>query len=348
MRSFASAALLGLSVVWASACSSDKDTDEAAAQPVAKIGSATITLGELDAWIKDQLFERETENGAEDKLHELRSENLENLISERLLALEAKARGVEVDAMLDQEAAKRVAVGDAEVSAFFEQNKAGLGGRDFESLKDQIRQHLERQAGFKASQAFLAELRTNAKVETLLAIPRAEVATNGPAIGPDGAPVTLVEFSDYQCPYCSRAEPTVQALLKEYAGKLRFVYKHFPLDSMHPLARPASIAAYCAGEQNKFWEYHAQLWVEPQQLDAAALTAKAKATQLDLAKFDACSKDPRATQAVDGDIAAARAAGVSSTPTFFVNGIRVKGAVPLEQFRTLIEKELAGGAVTGS
>jgi protein-disulfide isomerase len=177
----------------------------------------------------------------------------------------------------------------------------------------------------------------------LLDPPRQEVAVaaNDPVKGPANAPITIIEFSDYQCPFCRRAEPTVQQVLAEYEGKVRFVFRHFPLDRIHPQARGASEAAACAAEQGKFWEYHAELFAEGVQLDRAGLDAAAAKTGLDAAAFKDCV-DTRKTQAlVEADLKAGEAAGVSGTPAFFINGIPLRGALPLDDFKKVIDEELA-------
>jgi protein-disulfide isomerase len=180
-----------------------------------------------------------------------------------------------------------------------------------------------------------------AKVEVLIERPRTQVEATGPARGPAGAKVTIIEFSDYQCPFCRRAEPTVEQVLAEYEGKVRFVFRHFPLDRIHPQARGASEAAACAAEQGKFWEYHAGLFGEGAQFDRPALDALATKTGLDPAAFKACV-DERKTQAlVEADLKAGEAAGVTGTPAFFINGIPLRGALPLDEFKKVIDAELA-------
>jgi len=178
-------------------------------------------------------------------------------------------------------------------------------------------------------------------VVVLLERPRTQVEAAGPARGPADAPITIIEFSDYQCPFCRRAEPTLKQVLERYEGKVRFVFRHFPLDRIHPLARGASEAAACADQQGKFWEFHDQLFAENAQLDRAGLDTLAGKTGLDPAAFKLCM-DERKTQAlVEKDVQAGSAAGVSGTPAFFINGIPLRGAVPAEEFQRIIDDELA-------
>jgi protein-disulfide isomerase len=168
-------------------------------------------------------------------------------------------------------------------------------------------------------------------------------AGDNPSQGPENAPVTIVEFSDYQCPYCVRWYDEVYTrLMKDYAGKVRFVYRDFPLYSIHPEAQPAAEAANCAGEQNAYWQYHDALFGQKNGLGAAAFTQYASELGLNIDQFNKCVSEHRYKSEVDADFKFATSLGVSSTPTFFVNGLAVVGAQPFEVFQQIIDKELAG------
>jgi protein-disulfide isomerase len=175
-------------------------------------------------------------------------------------------------------------------------------------------------------------------------VKRYDVPTgNNPSQGPENAPVTIVEFSDYQCPYCVRWYQEVYTrLMKDYAGKVRFVYRDFPLYSIHPEAQPAAEAANCAGEQNAYWQYHDALFGQKDGLGAAAFTQYASELGLNMDQFNKCVSEHRYKSEVDADFKFATSLGVSSTPTFFVNGLAVVGAQPFEVFQQIIDKELAG------
>ena len=312
--------------------------------PALRIGDETVTVGELDEWIKNQLFEQETESGKTSKLYEVRAGAAENLIAQRLLEAEAKRLGTTSDALVEAEVKKRVSVSDADVQRFYDDNKKSFGERTLDDMKAQIRDHLERRAAPEAARKYVQELRQLAKVEVLIEQPRTQVEATGPTRGPADAAVTIIEFSDYQCPFCRRAEPTVEQMLAQYEGKVRFVFRHFPLDRIHPQARGAAEAAACAAEQGKFWEYHAALFADGAQLDRAGLDAAATKTGLDGAAFKACV-DERKTQAlVEADLKAGEAAGVSGTPAFFINGIPLRGALPIDDFKKVIDAELGAKA----
>jgi protein-disulfide isomerase len=173
---------------------------------------------------------------------------------------------------------------------------------------------------------------------------RVEVSVDDdPALGPKDAPVTIIEFSDYQCPYCIRWYQQVYArLMKDYEGKIRFVYRDFPLTSIHPEAAPAALAANCAGEQNAYFPYHDALFSENYGLGQDAYIRYATDLGLNVEAFKTCLSENRYASEVEADIRYGYSIGVISTPTFFINGIAVVGAQPYEYFQQIIKKELAG------
>jgi protein-disulfide isomerase len=161
--------------------------------------------------------------------------------------------------------------------------------------------------------------------------------------GPDDAPITIIEFSDFQCPYCRQWYTEVlQPLFEKYPGKIRFVYRDFPLDSIHPQAMPAAIAADCAGEQGKYYEYHNSLFSGKYQLGGDTYLKYAAELSLDSEQFAACVKAEKYRDEVLADQTWAADLGVQSTPTFFLNGLPLVGAQPLETFVQVIDWELAG------
>jgi predicted DsbA family dithiol-disulfide isomerase len=314
------------------------------AAPAVRIGDQVISVGELDAWIKDQLFEQETRNGDPAKLYEVRAQGADNLIAQRLLEAEAKKLGQSPDSLLETEARKRTSVPDEDVDRFYDEHKASFGDRPAEEVKQQIRDHLERRRAPEAAREYVDSLREGANVVVLLERPRTQVAATGPARGPADAPVTIIEFSDYQCPFCRRAEPTVEQVLKDNEGKIRFVYRHFPLDRIHPQARGASEAAACADKQGKFWEYHDALFADDAKLDREGLDKIADRVGLDAKAFKTCVEKHETKDLVDEDVQAGTAAGVTGTPAFFINGIPLRGALPAADFQRVIDEELAAKA----
>lgn len=159
--------------------------------------------------------------------------------------------------------------------------------------------------------------------------------------GNKNASVTLIEFSDFECPFCGRFEPTVNQALAEYGDKIRLVYKHFPLESIHPQARPAAEASECAAEQGKFWEYHDELFKNQDRLTNAYYGELAKQLGLDVNKFNTCVTSGKGKAKVDADYQQGIQAGVQGTPHTLVNGIAVSGAVPYASLKAQIDAALA-------
>jgi protein-disulfide isomerase len=170
---------------------------------------------------------------------------------------------------------------------------------------------------------------------------RTEIATAGfPARGPATAPVTIVEFSDFECPFCGRLFPTLKIVEKIYLDRVRIVYRQFPLRRIHPLAQKAAEASLCANEQGRFWEMHDSLFSDQEHLTIDALKARAAALKLDRTAFNACLDSGKQIPAIDKDIAEGTKAGVTGTPAMFINGRMVVGARPFAEIQAIIEEEL--------
>ena len=189
---------------------------------------------------------------------------------------------------------------------------------------------------------YLDKLRAEAKVETLLPpllLPKIEVAATGPSRGPAKAPVTIVEFSDFECPYCVRAEEAVKQVLAAYPDKVRLVYRDYPLP-IHARAQKASEAALCAGDQGKYWEMHEKLFANHKELEIDKLKQHAKDLALDAARFGKCLDSGEKATVVEASKKAGEEAGVTGTPAFFINGRPLTGAQPFEKFKEIIDHEL--------
>jgi predicted DsbA family dithiol-disulfide isomerase len=334
-------ALLALAsfLIPGAACAPDASEPGAAEGPVvARVSGEPVTRGELDDWLRDDLFAQAVADKDEAGLHEFRREGLERMISERLLEAEAERRGVEI-AELQRDVVGDVSVDDEEVESFYADNRERIVDADFEELAPRIRSYLERQKEMRAWSEFVDGLHDDAGVEVLLEVPRFEVAPVGPALGPADAPVTIVEFSDFNCPFCQRVVPTLKTLRLRYPEQVRIVYRHFPLD-MHPRARAIAEAAVCADEQDAFWAFHDSVFEEADPLSDDEIFALAERVGVDREALEACLASGRAAEVVEQDIAAGAAAGVTGTPAFFVNGIRMSGAQPADAFVKLIEQEL--------
>jgi protein-disulfide isomerase len=312
---------------------------------VAKIGGEPVTAGELDDSVKGPLLRAHIDHA--EKVHELRAEALDKLVNDRLVAKKAKAQNLTSEALLQKEVYDKVeAPTDLEEHALYEQARsAGKELPPFDEIKDEIAGFIRERKSEGALKDYTDKLRGETPVEKLLpplVLPKVDVAAVGPARGEAAAPITIIEFSDFECPFCGRAEPTVKEVMDTYKGKVRLVYREFPL-GMHPHAQKASEAALCAQDQGKYWEMHEKLFENQKSLDVSDLKGYAKALALDSAKFDKCLDSGDKAKEVATSQKAGEEAGVSGTPAFFINGRPLFGAVPTERFKELIDAELAAG-----
>jgi protein-disulfide isomerase len=304
---------------------------------VAEVDGAPILASELDQKAAGRLARVRQEE------YDIRRQALDELIADRLIAAEAAKRRLSPEALVAREVdAKAAPLEASDVEQIYEQNKGRFGGTTRDQAIARIRQIMGDRAKAERRAAWEKELRAAAPVTVRLEAPRTVVPIppGAPSIGPADARVTVVEFTDYQCPFCHRAQAVVDQVLQRYAGRIRYVHLDFPLDG-HPEALPAARAARCAGAQGEFWEYHRDLMTSPGALDAADLQRRAAALRLDTSSFQACLSSGRYDQAIQASLQEGEELGVSGTPAYFVNGRMISGARPLDSFTELIDEELA-------
>jgi protein-disulfide isomerase len=316
--------------------------------PVAKVAGQVITEGELFTAARSQLTRLEGEHA--EKVHGVKTQTLDGLIEKRLIDAKAKAEGLTPEKLIEREVTSKVATPpDAEVQQIYDRTKAsGRPLPPFDQVKGEIVNFIKERNSEQARKAFTDKLKADAKVEILLPPvlpPKVEVAADGHSKGGDkSAPVTIVEFSDYECPYCSRAEEVVKKVLDEYKGKVRLVYRDYPLPN-HGKAQKASEAALCAGDQGKYWEMHEKLFANQSGLDLPQLKGYASGISgLDTAKWQKCLDSGEKAKVVEASKKAGDQAGVNGTPAFFINGRLLSGAQPFDKFKAVIDHELAGGS----
>ena len=326
------------------------ESKPAADNRAAVVNGTVVTLDEVNAKAKDKLDELDMQyQQMQFKFQQERTNRmlaaLGEILEDRLLELEAKATGKTKEQLLDEGVkAKAGTVGDADVNAYYDQLKAqqpqGLPPK--ESIADRIKQYLQQQRDQTARNAYFTDLKAKYKVETFLTEPRVEIATEGhPAKGPADAPVTIVEFSDFQCPFCKQVVPTLHQITQKYGDQVRLVFRQFPLTSIHPFAQKAAEAALCANEQGKFWEMHDAMFGDQSKLEVSALKVTASNLGVDKAKFDECLDSGRFAQRVKDDEKAGTLVGVSGTPALFINGRALSGAQPYDAVTQVIDEELA-------
>ena len=348
-RSVFSAALAALTL--ACACSKQATTPTATAagattppdQVVATFNGGKITSAELEKEVRPQIAD------LENKMFQARKQTLEQMAMERIVKAEAQKAGLSGPSAEQDYIRKRVEEApvqpptEAQERQFYDRLKSGgqiPPEATFDSLKDRIGSALVNQQRQAQMQKVIGDLQKQANLKMDLPQPRVHVAAEGPARGPKDAPVTIVEFSDFECPYCGAAHDTVEQVMNTYAGKVRLVYRQFPL-SIHPHAAKAAEASLCAADQGKFWEYHEVLFKNQKKLDLPDLKAHAGEVGLDTQKFGQCLDSGDKKKAVDADQQAGLAAGVGGTPAFFINGIFLNGAQSIDEFKKVIDGELA-------
>jgi protein-disulfide isomerase len=315
-----------------------------AANSLAKVNGQTITEADVRAQAKDTFSQMKREYEQQERT--LVESTLEQMIQDRLIEAEAKARGTTAEALLAGSGGGEVT--DAEVDAFYEQNKARIPPTTTkEQIVPQIRQYLGQQRQTEARDKLVKELQAKYPVDYLIEPIRAEVAKasyKAPVQGPENAPVTIVEFSDFECPYCSRLIPSLTQVKQQYGDKVRLEFRQFPLN-FHPSAQKAAEASLCAHDQGKFWELHDAMFADQKALAVDTLKTKAKELGLNAEQFNSCLDSGKHAAAVQADLQAGSQAGVSGTPAMFINGRFINGAVPIEQITKVIDDELKRAGV---
>jgi protein-disulfide isomerase len=344
---------LSIAMVLSAACKTGGGSSKTAAPTgtsidpstkVAELDGKPITYGDLENDKEVGPKVRQAEVKALTDLYEQRRGLLDELLSRRLLDEEAKSKGKTLEQWLQQDYSSTVPEPtDEEAKAFFEEHRNQIPpGQSFDDLKPRIKQAVKQTKLRDNMNKLLEQLKAKHSVQVALQppeVPRIDVEAKGPSKGPQNAKVTIVEFSDFQCPYCGREVSVVDRVMKEYDGKVRLVFRHFPLD-FHPFAAKAAEAAACAQDQGKFWELHDRMFGNQNKLAVDDLKGYAKALGMDSAKFDKCLDSGEKKPVVDDDTKAGTAAGVNGTPAFFVNGIFINGALPFDQFKQTLDREL--------
>ena len=323
------------------ACSSAAQQSDSAV--AAEIGSRSVTLKEIDErWQKDNASEHaETLQ----KLYDGRRAAVDAIVADMLFAEAGKAKGLSAAAYEEAEVSRRAkAVSDADVESFYKANIKEMEGRPFDTMAPLIRRFLDEQSRTAARQELIAELRKSGPpVKLMLEVPRRDVAIDAsdPVRGNASAQVTIIEFSDFQCPYCQRVSPTLKRVQQTYGDRVRVIWKDFPLTQIHPQAFKAAEAAHCAGDQGKFWDYHDRLFADQRALLVDDLKRHASDMKLDTAAFGACLDGSKYAERVRDGVAAGTRLGVSSTPTMYINGRMLAGAYPYETIAAMVDEELS-------
>jgi protein-disulfide isomerase len=303
-----------------------------AGNTVLDIDGTKITLEDIESKHPAILFQART------TFYDAQRKAVDEFINEYLLERQAKKENVTVAELLKRHVNSTLAKDPADESlrVYYE----GLDTTEsFDAVRDKIVDVIRQRRLAKARTAYLESLRAQAKIATALRPPRAEIALkNTPVRGRADAPVMVVEYSDYECPYCQQIQPALDKLAAEYDGKVSFALKDFPLP-MHANALKAAEAAHCAGSQGKYWEYHDLLFTT-KQADLPSLKNHARALKLDGPAFDKCLDSGQQGDLVKAQGMEAQGLGLPGTPGFFVNGRFLTGNVSVEMLRQVVEEEL--------
>lgn len=308
---------------------------------LATIGTEKVTLADLRSRAGEQLDQLDMQyRRARDQLV---GSALDTVIRERTMAAESKKTGKTADELLLATMNGSTTPTDVEVTAWFNENQARLNGRSLDQVRSQIVDLLTKQRRSEASNTLDQRLRKEQNVTVAYEPFRLTfVNTGAPTLGKPDAPVTLVEFSDFQCPYCQAAAPVLKQVADKFGDKVQIIYRQFPIPSLHPFAFKAAEASLCANEQGKFWALHDAMFADQKKLAVSDLKATAKQLGLNANKFDACLDAGRYVEQVQNDQREGSRSGVNGTPAMFINGRYVEGgSVPFTTVEALINKELA-------
>jgi protein-disulfide isomerase len=273
--------------------------------------------------------------------YKVKNDALDTLIRKKLIESEAKKKGLTPEELLKQEVDSKIPEpSDDEAKGYFlaAENQATL---PFETVKLQVKQFIRNAETQRARKKYEDSLRAKAEVSILLQPPSVQVAYDAARVeGNPKAPVTIVEFADFECPFCKKSEATLKALLAKYEGQVKLAFLDFPLTEIHGRAEKAAEAARCAGEQGKFWEYHDNLFSEQSKLDEASLIGRALNLRLDENAFRSCLASGKFKQDIQANREEGTKAGVTGTPAYFINGVFLNGAQPQAEFEKIINVKL--------
>ena len=302
---------------------------------LASVNGTEITLAQVDESVAARIYP------LQQQLYAIRKAALENLVTSKLLENEAAARGISIDELRRQLTVGEINVTRAQVEEAYTQNASFFASMSPDEARERLRLDLENQARMKHYRAGLEALRKKWVVK--LSFPPPPFVTElddgvSPVKGATKPVVTIVEFSDFECPFCSEVQTTLKQVMENYGKDVRLVFKHLPLEG-HRHSLPAARAAYCAAEQDRFWQFHDALFAS-RNLSPGVFEQIATDLGLGMAKFRACLASEQSRSAIVKDIETARLFRIDSTPSFIVNGKLIKGALSFAEFQKIIEREL--------
>lgn len=306
---------------------------------VAKIGDVEISEQEMLKGIESQVYDAET------KLHELKMGRIRSLVLKSLMEADPRKKDLSNDEFLDKYIANDVTVSKKDIEAFITERKIPKENIN-DQIKEKVRQFLEVEKKKEAIENWIGEKTKKSAVEVYLTQPSRPTFEvdigSAPFTGASDAKVTIVEFSDFQCPFCSKGADIMNEIKKKYGKKVKIAFKNYPLP-FHTHAKDAAHAGLCVNEQKPelFWKLHDLMFADQTKLAREDLKASVKKIGGNSEEFDQCMSSNKFMAAIEADIEQGKDLGVQSTPTFFVNGQLINGAHPLEVFAEIIDTELA-------
>jgi protein-disulfide isomerase len=313
---------------------------------LATVGDEKITMADIHARAGEDLDKLEMQYQLmKSKLIGLA---LDSVIRQRTVVAEAQKQGKTLDQMVAAEAPGGVEPSELDIATWYKENAERVPGRTLDQLRPQITELLRGQRRQAAEKKLMDRINTERKVVIKYQPFRLQF-TNGeaPALGKKDAPITMVEFSDFQCPYCQRMAPVIKEVSQKYGDKVRIVYRQYPIPSLHPFALKAAEASLCANDQGKFWEMHDAMFADQKKLSVTDLKQTAQRLGMSDKKFSSCLDSGRYAEQVQNDSKEALRSGVTGTPAVFLNGIIVDGgSVPFSVVEAAIQKELARSGST--
>jgi protein-disulfide isomerase len=312
-------------------------------KPIAEVNGQPIYEQDLMSTIGPKLLDLRNQE------FELKSDALNSVIRKKLIDIEAKKKGYTSEELLKREVDVKIAdPSDDEAKGYYLAAKGGTT-LPFDQVKSQVKRLLKNAEIERARDEYADSLRNKAQIAFLLQPPAVDVSYDAARVrGNADAPVTIVEFADFQCPYCRKAEATLNQLLTKYDGRVKLAYRDFPLSQIHDHAELAAEASHCALSQGKFWEMHDAMFADGAKLDEPALIKSAGLLGMDQSSFESCLESGKYKATVQRDITAASQAGVEATPAFFINGEFLNGARPEADFAKIIDRKLAGAGATNA
>lgn len=302
---------------------------------LASVDGHEITRQEVEEVAPDQFIQ------ANQQLHDLTERALDQAIDAKLVELQAEKEGLDGDALVARDVLSKLPEPtEQQIDSIYNVYREQLNNAPRDSVAPQIVDFLQRQQRGVSMQVYLAQLRAQYDVRNLLEPARIEVEAIGPSKGPEGAPITLVEFSDFECPFCVRVLPTLDQVQEAYGDQVRIVFRQFPLNAIHPNAQLSAEASLCADAQGMFWEMHDAIFEARGKAGADELKTMAANFGLDPEVFSGCLDSREFQDQVAADMKAGRQAGVTGTPALFINGRFLSGAQPFSVVSRVIDDEL--------